>query len=132
MEGHAELRKMISSLPQLQHCHQNLKICNNHLGRSLLQQAANTSLILPFSTFICWTEILSINPAESSSSHHPDEQGRKKRLEKSAAGLKGLVNFFFKACRSEIILFESSHFRDLFHSPTLLTTLIKNPLFCCS
>lgn len=38
MERHVELKKILSSLAQLQHCHQNLIICSDRLGSSLMQQ----------------------------------------------------------------------------------------------
>lgn len=54
---------------------------------------------------------------------------KEKRLEKSVADLKGSVNVSEKAWRSEFILFESSYFKNLFHSHALLTMVIKNPYF---
>lgn len=81
---------------------------------------------IPFS--FCWIETLLINPPESSSSHCPDEQGEKTRLKKSAADLKGSGKIFEKAWKSEIILFESSYFKDLFHSHTLLRMVINPPI----
>lgn len=62
-----------------------------------------------------------INPPESSSSHHPDEQGETKRLEKSAADLKGLGKVCKKLGRSESSLLETSSFSAVFHSRMLLT-----------
>lgn len=51
---------------------------------------------------------LFINPPESSSSHRADEQGETKRLENSAADLKGLVKICKTLGRSEISLSETS------------------------
>ena len=130
MERHVELKKIRSSLAQLQHCHQNLKNLQWSLRKILNATSELSHLwfypLIPFS--FCWIETLLINPPESSSSHRPDEQGEKKRLKKSAADLKGLGKIFEKLGRSEIILFESSYFKDLFHSHTLLRMVIRTPI----
>ena len=130
MERHVELEEILSSLLQLQHCHQNFKNLQWPLRKILNATSELSHLwfypLIPF--FFSWIETLLINPPESSSSHHPNKQGEKKRLEKSAAHLNSLVKIFWKSLEIRDILFELSYFKAAFHSHTLLTIVIRKTI----
>lgn len=93
-------------------------------GRALNQQVNDSNFGFILSLDVGLKHL--INPPESPSSHHPDEEGGKKKLEKSAAGLKGSIKTFYQRFSHLNLLTSKSCFTH-----TLLTMVIKK-LFCCS